>query len=118
MPPPDTFGVGQHEEPLANMRRANFRRREQSFRNPVAHAFQLASDLPIADVEMIGDILKEDPFGLALTDDAGKVWPQMPGIGFSPALSGDGEWLARIAANEAIHASAPRAAIEGFKIRP
>ena len=118
LPPPGTFGVGQHEEPLAKMRRADFRRREQSFRNPVAQFFQLFSDLPISDVEMIGDVFQKHPFWPTLADDAGEVRPQVPGVVRALAPPGDGERLARIAANEAIHDATPRAAVEGSQIRP
>jgi len=66
---------GENEQPLALVRRADFCRRKQSFRNPVAQIFQLASDLAITDVEMICDVFQKDPFGLAFTDDPRKVWP-------------------------------------------
>jgi hypothetical protein len=73
--PPLTFGVGQDEQPLTPVRRADFSRREQSFRNPEAQAFQLASDLAISEVEMISDVLEEHPFGCALANDPGDVRP-------------------------------------------
>ncbi len=43
---------GEDEQPLAFMWRADFCRRKQSFRNAVAQAFQLASDLAISEIEM------------------------------------------------------------------
>jgi hypothetical protein len=67
--------VGQNKQPLAFMRRADFCRRKQSFRNAVAQVFQLASDLAISDVEVIGDVFQKHPFGLAFTNDPREVWP-------------------------------------------
>ncbi len=72
--------MGQHEEPLAKMRRASFSRREQSFRNPVAQFFQFLSDLPISEVEMIGDVFQKHPFRLALSNDPREVQPQVSGV--------------------------------------
>jgi len=66
---------GEDEQSLTFVRRANFCRRKQSFRNPEAQAFQLASDLAISEVEMIGDVFQKHPFGLAFTDDPREVWP-------------------------------------------
>ena len=59
--PEHALGVGQDEQPLPPVRRADLSRREQSFRNAVAQAFQLFPDLAIAEVEMIGDVLEEHP---------------------------------------------------------
>jgi hypothetical protein len=118
LPPPPTFGVGQDEQALASMRRADFRRREQSFRNPEAQAFQLSSDLAISEVEMIGDVFEEHPFGCALGDDPGDVRPQVPGIVGSLAPAGDAERLARIARSEDVHRATPRAAVEGGNVVP
>jgi len=66
---------GEDEQPLALVRRADFCRRKQSFRNPVAQLFQLASDLAISEVKMIGDVFQKDPFGLAFRDDPREMRP-------------------------------------------
>jgi len=66
---------GEDEQPLAFVRRADFCRRKQSFRNPVVQIFQLASDRAITDVEMIGDVFQKHPFGLAFRDDPRDMWP-------------------------------------------
>jgi len=107
LPPPPTFGVGQDEQPLPPVRRADFSRREQSFRNPEAQAFQLSSDLAISEVEMIGDVFEEHPFGCALLDDLRDVRPQVPGVVGSAALAGDAERLTRIARSEDVHRATP-----------
>ena len=67
--------MGQNKQPLAFVWHADFCRRKQSFRNAVAQAFQLASDLAISEVEVVGDVFQKHPFGLALNDDPRKVWP-------------------------------------------
>ena len=118
LPPPPTFGMGQDEQALAPMRRADFSRREQSFRNPEAQVFQLASDLAISEVEMIGDVFEEHPFRCALGDDPGDVRPQVPGIASAPAPAGDAERLARIARREDVHRPTPWVAVEGGNIVP
>ena len=66
---------GKDEQPLALVRRADFCRCKQSFRNAVAQAFQLASDLAISEVEMIGDVFQKHPFGVAFTDDPREMRP-------------------------------------------
>jgi len=66
---------GKDEQPLAFVRRANFCRRKQSFRNAVAQAFQLAADLAISDIDMIGDVFQKHPLGLALKDDPREMRP-------------------------------------------
>jgi hypothetical protein len=66
---------GEDEQPLALMRRANFCRCKQSFRNAVAQPFQLASDLAISEVEVIGDVFQKHPFGVAFRDDPGEMRP-------------------------------------------
>ena len=110
--------MGQDEQALAPVRRADFNRREQSFHNPEAQAFQLSSDLAISEVEMIGDVFEEHPFGCALGDDPDDVRPQVPGIFGAPAAAGDAERLTRIARSDDIHRAAPRAAVEGGNVVP
>lgn len=67
---------------------------------------------------MIGDVFKETLPRLDFTDNTGDVRPEMSWIILGSAPSGDTERLARVAASDAIHDSTPRAAVEGFKIRP
>ncbi len=50
--------VGEDEEPLAPMRRADFRRREEARRKSVAHADQVSGDLGKSEAQMMGDILE------------------------------------------------------------
>ena len=118
LPPPPTFCVGQDEQALPPVRRADFSRREQSFLNPEAQALQFASDFAISEVEMIGDVLEEYPFRRALANDPGELGPKVPWIIRPTTSAGDAERLARISARQAIHQATPRAAVEGSEIRP
>jgi hypothetical protein len=109
---------GEDEEPLALVRRADLRRREESCRKPVAHADQSAGDLGEAEAEMMGDILQEDEGRLDLADDAGDMRPQVARVVGTPAPAGDGERLARIARSDDVHRAAPRSAVEGGNVVP
>jgi hypothetical protein len=100
------------------VRRADFSRREQSRRKPVAKADQVSGDLGKAEAEMMGDVLQEDEIGLDLADDAGDMRPEVPFVSLGPPLPRDGEGLAGITGSEAMNAATPRAAIEGSQIRP
>ena len=44
--------------------------------------------------------------------------PEVSGVFVSELFSGNGKWLARVAAVDDIHQAAPRSAIEGGKIVP
>ena len=109
---------GENEEPLALVRRADFRRREEACRKLVAHADQSCGDFGEAEAEMMGDILEEDEGWLDLADDAGDVRPEMARVVRAPALARDGERLARIARSDDVHLAAPRAAVEGSNVVP
>ena len=124
--PEQARGVGQFvsfadcedEQPLALVRRANFRRREETCRKAVAHADQSCGDFGEADAEMMGDILKKDEGRLDLADDAGDMRPKVTRIVHAAALARDGEWLARIARRQDIHRATPWFAVEAGNIVP
>lgn len=63
-------------------------------------------------------VLEEDQRRLDLVDDPSNVRPEVPRVGLSGAVAGDGERLARVSRRDEIHDSAPRAAIEGREIVP
>jgi hypothetical protein len=67
---------------------------------------------------MVADIFKEAHSWPCLSDDASDVWPEMSRIVGAALFSGHAEWLARVAANDAIHEATPRSAVEGSEIRP
>ncbi len=112
------LAVGEDEEPLAPMRRTDFRRREEACRKAVAHADQSFGDFGEAEAEMMGDILEEHEGRLGLADDAGDVGPEMARVVRASALARDGERLARIARSDDVHRAAPRAAVEGSNVVP
>ena len=112
------FADGKDEEPLALVGRTDFRRREEACRKAVAHADQSAGDFGEAEAEMMGDILEEDEGRFDLADDAGDMRPEVARVVGTPALSRDGERLARIARSDDVHRAAPRAAVEGSNVVP
>ena len=109
---------GEDEQPLALVGRADFRRREEACRKPVAHADQSAGDFGEAEAEMMGDILEEHEGRFDFTDDAGDMRPEVAWVVGTPALACDGERLARITRSDDVHRAAPRAAVEGSNLVP
>ncbi len=109
---------GEDEQPLPLVGGANFRRREEACRKPVAHTDQSSGDFGEAEAEMMGDILEEDEGRLDLADDAGDMRPEVARVIRTPAFARDGERLARIARSDDVHRAAPRAAIEGSNVVP
>ena len=109
---------GKDEQPLALVRRADFRRREEACRKAVAHADQSCGDFGEAEAEMMGDILEEDELRFDLGDDAGDMRPEVARVVRAPAPARDGERLARIARSDDVHRAAPRAAVEGSNVVP
>lgn len=109
---------GEDEQPLALVRRADFRRSEEARRKAVAHADQPSGDFGEAKAEMMGDVLEEDEGRFALADDPGDMGPEVARIVRAPALARDGERLARIARSDDVHRAAPRAAVEGSNVVP
>jgi hypothetical protein len=124
--PEQARGVGQWvalsacecEQPLAPVRRADFRRREESCRKAVAHSDQALGDFGKSEPQMMRDVLQEYEGRLAFPDEASDVGPQVPRVGRALALSREGERLARIARKDDVHAAAPRSAAEACNIVP
>lgn len=114
--PPSGVGHREDEEALALLREADLRRREQSCLNLEAKAEKLSSYLAEAEGEVAAHVLEQAGPGAGLDGDASDVGPQVAGIGGGEASAGEAERLARIARNDEVHASAPRAAAEGTGI--
>jgi hypothetical protein len=112
------LAMGEDEEPLTLVGRADFRRREEACRKAVAHADQPSGDFGEAEAEMMGDIFEEDEGRFALADDAGDMRPEVARVVRAPALACDGERLARIARSDDVHRAAPRAAVKGGNVVP
>lgn len=113
-------GVGQAEDEDARpfVRRADFSRRVDSRLNPETHFAKLSDDQIEPQGYVTEDVLEEDGPGLHLSDDSGDVGPEVPGIVGAEALAGEGEGLARVAANDEIHDSTPGSSVKGSQIRP
>ncbi|GHE01001.1 hypothetical protein GCM10008024_14890 [Allgaiera indica] len=109
---------GEDEEPLALVRRPDFRRREEARRKSVAHVDQSSGDFGKAEAEMMGDVLEEDEGRLDLADDAGDMRPEVAGVVDTPAFARHAEWLTRIARSDDVHRTAPRAAVEAGNVVP
>lgn len=111
-------GVGQEEQPLSAMGRTDFRRTEYSAFNAVVHCAKVRPDGIESDVDVLSDILEEAECWLDFPNDASNVGPEMARVVNAALLSGDTEWLARVAANDAIHDATPRLAVEGSQVAP
>lgn len=112
------FSTGEHEQPLAPVRSANFRRRKESRRKAIAHADQAFGDFGKSKPQMMRDVLQEDERWFALADHTGNVRPQIPRVGRALPLARDRERLARIARKDDVHAAAPFSAVELGNIIP
>lgn len=98
---------------------ADFRRREEAFRDPVAKAFEVwANNVEVSKPKVSCHVLEEAPTWLALSDDSGDRRPEVAGVCGAEALPGDTEGLAGITSNDSIHAAAPASSIEGVKVAP
>jgi hypothetical protein len=100
------------------MWRADFRRREEARRKPVAQADQVSGDLGKSEAQMMGDILVQDEGRLDLADDARDVRPQVAWVVRAEPSASDRKRLARIARAENVHRAAPRAAVDGSNVVP
>lgn len=112
------FQSGEYEEPLAQMRRADFLRRKESRCNPETHRDQIAGDHVEPNPQMPGDVFEEDEAGARLLDDPGDVRPEVAGILGTLSLARGAEGLAGVARRDDIHPAAPRSAVEGGKLVP
>ena len=100
------------------MRRADFCRREQARRRRIAHAPKVSQDGLKTEGDVTGDVFEENPFGLALDDDAGDLGPEVPGIVGTSTLSGRAEGLAGISGEEDVKSPTEGMGIEAVQIVP
>ena len=100
------------------MRRADLCRREQARRRRVAQFPKLSQDgfKPKGDVPR--NVLEEDPFGAAFTDDAGDVGPEMAGIVGATAFAGRAEGLAGVSGENGIERTSEGAGVEAAQVGP
>jgi hypothetical protein len=76
------------------------------------------NDVEISESKVSCDVLEETSGRLYLVNNAFDGRPEMPRVIDAKALPSGAERLARVAANDEIHDSTPRAAVEGSAIRP
>ena len=69
VPNVSALAVGQDEEPLALVWRADFRRREYARVNVVTHAEKIRAHLSQSDPHMPSHVLEEAPGGLNISND-------------------------------------------------
>ena len=111
--------VGQDEESLALVGGADFRRREEAFRDPVAKAFEVwANNVEVSKPKVSCHVFEEAPSWLALSDDSRDGRPEVPRVCGPESFAGDAEGLAGITSNDSIHLAAPSASIEGVEVAP
>lgn len=110
--------MGQDEDPLALMRRADFCRREQTCRRRVAQSPKPSQHGFKAEGDVTGDVFEEDPFGLAFADDAGDLGPEVSGVLGACALACGAEGLARISGQHRVEGAAEAAGVEAAQIVP
>jgi len=111
--------VGQDEESLSLVRGADFRRREEAFRDPVAKAFEVwANNVPESKSKVSAHVLEEAPSWLTLSDDSRDRGPEVAGVLGAEPLAGNRKRLAGIASNDSSHSATPRSAVEGVQISP
>ena len=110
--------MGQDEDAQPLVRRADLCRREQARRRRVAHAPKLSQDCFKAEGDVTGDVLEEDPFRTAFSDDAGDVGPEVARIVGAAAFPGRAEGLARVSGQDGIERAAEGAGIEAAQVGP
>ncbi len=100
------------------MASAHFSRCKQARFWAVAQPAKPSDDVGKSQIDVAFDVLDEDSAGSDFVDDALDLWPQVPGIGFTPPLACHTERLAGISGSEDMNLAAPRPAIEGSEIVP
>ena len=110
--------MGQDEDSQPLVRRADLCRREQARRRRVAHAPKLSEDDFKAEGDVPGDVFEEDPFRTAFPDDAGDVWPEVPGIVGPAAFPSRAEGLAGVTGENRIKCPAEGTCVKAAQIGP
>jgi hypothetical protein len=79
---------------------------------------KLSDDVVSSERQMTGDVLEEAPGGLALSNNASDIWPEVTLVGFAESVTSKGKGLAGVAASDEIHHSTPASSIEGAQVTP
>ena len=110
--------MGQDEDAVPLVRRANFCRREETRRRRVTHAPKLSQDGFKAEADVTGDVFEKDPFGTAFADDPCNVGPEVAGIVGTAALSRRAERLAGIPGENCVKGAVEGPGIEAAQVVP
>ncbi len=110
--------MGQDEDAEPLVRPADFCRAEQARRRCVTQSPKLSQDCLEAKGDVTGDVFEKDPFGAALADDPGDLWPEVTGIVSTIALSGRAEGLAGISGEDRIEGASEGEGIEAAQVVP
>lgn len=105
--------VGQHEEPLASVRRSNVRRPNKTPLRIEPERGKVFEHGVESETKVACDVLKENERRFALRDDADDVRPEVALVCGSELFSGDAERLTGVSRCDAIHCTAPAFAVEG-----
>ena len=110
--------MGQDEDAQPLVRRADFCRREQTRRRRIAHAPKLSKHGCQPEADVTGDVFEEDPFGGTFPDNPGDLWPEVPRVVSTTALSGCAEGLAGISCEHNVEGSVKGSGIKAAQIVP
>jgi hypothetical protein len=110
--------VGQDEEALAAVRRADLGRAHKIPLRIEPERGKVGQHSIEPKAKVAGDVLKEDERRSALRDDARDLGPQVPLVALAALLSGDAERLAGVSRSDEIHCATPALAVEGLEIVP
>lgn len=111
-------GVGQEEQSFPLMGSSNVGRLEHTPLDIRPQGGKPLEDFLEAKAEVSKDVLAEQVSGSALAVDPQDFGPEVPGVSFSESLPGRAERLARVSANDEIHAATPRSSVEGSQVTP
>jgi hypothetical protein len=110
--------VGQDEDTLPLVRRADFCRREQTRCRRVAQSPKVSQDGFEAKADVTGDVLNEDQLRGAFGDDPGDLGPEVTRVVGAATLSSGAEGLAGISGEDGVEGTAKGSGIEGTQVIP
>lgn len=110
--------MGQDEDALPLVRRADLCRREQARRRRVAQSPKLSQDGLKAEGDVTGDVFEKDPFRAAFADDAADLGPEVTGIVGTAAFPSRAEGLAGIACEDGVEGAAEGTGVEAAQVGP
>ncbi len=120
LPPFGTSGVSHDENPLTFMRRASFSRCEEARRRREAHVPKLSQHGFKAEGDVTGDIFEEYPFeaGAEFARDPGNLWPEVPLVVCTAALSSMAKRLAWVSGKKGVECPGKWPGIECGEVIP